>query len=47
MSHKATNTEHSGPKKGRGGFIGRKKDAKAHSKRSRRENDKKAVKEES
>lgn len=39
----ATNTEHSGAKKGKGGYYGRKKDAKSDSNKKRRANDKKAV----
>jgi hypothetical protein len=39
----ASNTEHSGAKKGRGGYYGRKKDAKSDSNKKRRANDKKAV----
>jgi hypothetical protein len=41
----ATNTEHSGAKKGKGGYYGRKKDAKSDSNKKRRANDKKAVSE--
>ena len=37
-------TEHSGAKKGRGAFYGRKKDAKNASSRRRRADDKRAVK---
>lgn len=36
-------TEHSGPKKGRGAFWGRKAEAKAQSNRRRREQDKSAA----
>jgi len=45
MSKKAVKTEHCGPKRARGGFVGRKRDAKSHSARARRENDKKAANE--
>jgi hypothetical protein len=38
-------TEHGGPKKGKG-FWGRKEEAKRLSKKKRRSNDKKAIKEE-
>jgi hypothetical protein len=38
---KAKKTEHSGAKKGKGAYYGRKKDAKKDSKKARRENDKK------
>ena len=39
----ASNTEHAGAKKGKGGYYGRKKDAKCDSNKARRANDKKAV----
>ena len=39
MSRKAEKTEHSGPKKGRGAFYGRKAVAKKSSKKSRRAKD--------
>jgi len=39
-------TEHSGAKKGKGGYYGRKKDAKADSNKNRRQADKQAVSEE-
>ena len=39
----ASNTEHAGAKKGKGGYYGRKQDAKSDSNKKRRENDKKAV----
>lgn len=40
MAHAAKNTEHSGAKRGRGGYWGRKADAKRESNRARRTNDK-------
>ncbi len=40
MANEAQKTEHSGPKKGRGAYWGRKKDAKKESNRVRREADK-------
>ena len=42
----ASNTEHAGAKKGKGGYYGRKKDAKSDSNKKRRQNDKKALDEE-
>lgn len=36
MAHCARKTEHSGPKKGRGAYWGRKRDAKHESSRKRR-----------
>ena len=39
MAHAAKNTEHNGAKKGRGGYWGRKADAKRESNRARRTND--------
>ena len=39
MAHNATRTEHAGPKRGRGAYWGRKKDAKRQSKKARRRND--------
>lgn len=41
----ASNTEHSGAKKGKGGYYGRKKDAKSDSNKKRRANDKEAMNE--
>ena len=43
MAHQAKKTEHSGPKKGRGAYWGRKKAAKKESSRVRRGNDKSSV----
>jgi hypothetical protein len=43
MGHKAKKTEHSGSKKGRGAYWGRKADAKKESSRRRREDGKKAA----
>ncbi len=43
MALKARKTEHSGAKKGRGAFYGRKVEAKRASKRRRREADKRTV----
>ena len=40
MANEAQKTEHAGPKKGRGAYWGRKKDAKKESNRVRREADK-------
>ena len=40
MANEAQKTEHSGPKKGRGAYWGRKKAAKEESNRVRREADK-------
>jgi len=40
MANEAQKTEHSGPKKGRGAYWGRKKAAKHESNRVRRETDK-------
>jgi hypothetical protein len=40
MANEAQKTEHSGPKKGRGAYWGRKKAAKKESNRVRREADK-------
>jgi len=37
MANEAQKTEHAGPKKGRGAYWGRKKDAKKESNRVRRE----------
>jgi len=36
MAYKAKLTEHAGPKKGRGGYAGRKRDAKPESNKLRR-----------
>ena len=47
MANQAQKTEHSGPKKGRGAYWGRKKDAKLESNRVRRETDKAETKQES
>jgi hypothetical protein len=44
-ARQASKTEHSGAKKGKGGYIGRKKYAKSDSNKKRRENDKKAINE--
>ena len=46
MANKAKATEHSGAKQGRGAYHGHRKDAKAESKKLRRENGKKATREE-
>ncbi|MBI5152866.1 MAG: hypothetical protein HZA36_00160 [Parcubacteria group bacterium] len=46
MAYKARKTEHSGCKKGRGAYWGRKREAKKESNRVRRVNSKKAVFEE-
>jgi hypothetical protein len=43
MALKARKTEHSGPKKSRGAFYGRKVEAKRASNRRRRETDKRLV----
>ena len=40
MANQAQKTEHSGPKKGRGAYWGRKRDAKPESNRVRRETNK-------
>jgi len=45
LANQAQKTEHSGAKKGRGAYWGRKKDAKKESNSVRRKNDKKIVKE--
>lgn len=42
-ANKSRKTEHSGSKKGKGAYYGRKKDAKQHSKKARREQDKKEL----
>jgi len=44
MALKARKTEHSGAKKGRGAFYGRKVEAKRASNRRRRDDDKRSVK---
>ena len=44
MSHKAKKTEHSGAKKGRGAFYGRKAVAKKASKKQRRSSDRRLEK---
>jgi hypothetical protein len=44
MALKARKTEHSGAKKGRGAFYGRKGEAKRASNRRRRDDDKRSVK---
>jgi len=44
-AYNANKTEHSGAKKGKGGYHGRKKDAKRDSNKKRRSNDKEAMKE--
>ena len=44
MAHWSKTTEHSGAKKGKGAYWGRKKTAKKDSNVGRRVNDKKAVK---
>ena len=46
MSSRVSKTEHAGPKKGQGAHWGRKKVAKAGSKRVRRERGKEEVREE-
>lgn len=43
MAYQAKKTEHSGAKKGKGAYWGRKADAKKESSRVRREDDKKNV----
>jgi hypothetical protein len=43
MAQKARKTEHSGSKKGKGAFWGRKADAKADSKKLRRSNGKAVI----
>jgi len=43
VAQRATRTEHAGPKKGRGAFWGHRAEAKAHSDRLRREDDKRVV----
>lgn len=43
MAGNAKKTEHSGPKKGRGAYWGRKADAKRESNKVRRDNAKQAV----
>ncbi|MBI5420845.1 MAG: hypothetical protein HZA35_00855 [Parcubacteria group bacterium] len=43
MAYKARKTEHSGPKKGRGAYWGRKQIAKKESNKKRREDGKKIV----
>jgi hypothetical protein len=43
MAHRAKKTEHAGPKKGRGGYYGRKRDAKHESAKRRRSDDRLAV----
>lgn len=40
MAQQVKKSEHAGPKKGRGAYWGRKKDAKTESNRRRRETDK-------
>ena len=45
-AYNANKTEHSGAKKGKGGYHGRKKDAKRDSNKKRRANDKKEINEE-
>ncbi len=45
MAFKARRTEHSGAKKGRGAFYGRKAEAKRASNRRRRERDKQSARE--
>lgn len=47
MAHEAAKTEHAGPKKGNGAYWGYKADAKRESNRKRREDSKRAIKEES
>ena len=46
MAHQVKKTEHSGAKKGKGAYWGRKVDAKKESDRRRREEDKNTVVEE-
>jgi hypothetical protein len=46
MAYEAKETEHNGPKKGRGAYWGYKADAKKESNRKRRINDKKSIKNE-
>jgi hypothetical protein len=43
MASRAKKTEHAGPKKGRGAYYGRKRDAKRDSRKRRRHNDRLAV----
>ena len=43
MGHHARKTEHVGPKRGRGGYYGRKRDAKHESAKRRRGDDRSAV----
>lgn len=43
MAYQATKTEHSGAKKGKGAYWGRKADAKRQSNKARRQNDKRAA----
>jgi hypothetical protein len=43
VAQRATESEHAGPKKGRGAFWGHRAEAKAHSDRLRREDDKRAI----
>jgi hypothetical protein len=43
MAQRARKTEHSGPKKARGAYWGRKVEAKKESNRARREQDKRAI----
>ncbi len=45
MAHRANRTEHSGAKRGRGAYWGHKADAKEHSNRLRREDDRRSAKE--
>lgn len=42
MANAATKTEHSGAKRGKGAYYGRKADAKRESNKARRANDRKA-----
>ena len=46
MAYRAKKTEHSGPKQGRGAYWGRKAEAKRHSGRKRRADDKGLIQEE-
>lgn len=46
MAYRASKTEHSGAKHGGGAYMGRKKDAKLHSNKKRRQNDKKILNDE-
>lgn len=46
VAHQAVKTEHAGPKKGKGGYAGRKRDAKHESDKARRRADAMAVDEE-